>query len=327
MDSLTIYQLRNRAAEHFDAVGDTEGIDHFCSSLDWILPAHEAFIPDHPLYLRQSENGFITLARGFNPRIGRYLQPLEASWCLASPIVGSDPRALVREFADEFRTTQEDWDLLYLSGIPQESVIFQELVRQFHTTHRIGLGHKTKRYVASLEGGMEGFLERRKSKFRANLRRSGRLAEDEGVRYTYIDRFTEEEALETYERVLEVERRSWKGKNGTGILDGGMNDFYRIMLPRLARRDALRVLFAEADDRDIAYVFGGIFEQTYRGLQLSYDNDYRKISPGNLVQLEIIKKLCEEGVALYDLGSELDYKARWAESRLETITMWVWNDH
>lgn len=327
MDSLTIYQLRNRSLAHFDAVGATDGIDHFCSSLDWILPAHEAFIPDHPLYLRESESGFVTLARGFNPRIGRYLQPLEASWCLACPIVGNNPAELVREFADEFRSGDDDWDLLYLSGIPQESVLFRELVRQFHASHRIGLGHKTRRYVASLEGGLDGFLDRRKSKLRANLRRSGRLAEDEGVTYDYIDSVDEEEALQLYERILEVEKRSWKGKNGTGILDGGMNDFYRIMLPRLARRGALRVLFASVDDTDIAYVFGGIFQDGYRGLQLSYDEDYRKISPGNLVQLAIIERLCDEGVLAYDLGSELDYKARWAESRLETITMWVWNDH
>lgn len=327
MESLTIYQLRNRSKAHFEAVAATEGIDHFCSSLDWILPAHEAFIPDHPLYLRQSEHGFVTLARGFNPRIGRYLQPLEASWCLASPIVGSDPAALVAEFSKEFKAQTEDWDLLYLSGIPQGSVIFRELVQQFHTTHRLGLGHKTRRYVASLEGGLEGFLGRRKSKFRANLRRSSRLASEAGVSYTYLDAFTEDEAEAVYERILEVETRSWKGKDGTGILDGGMNDFYRIMLPRLARRGALRVLFAHSDDEDLAYVFGGIFGDSYRGLQLSYDDAHRKISPGNLVQLAMIENLCAEGILSYDLGSELDYKARWAESNLETITMWVWNDH
>ncbi len=327
MDSLTIYQLRNRSQAHFAAVEATEGIDRFCSSLDWILPAHEAFIPDHPLYLRESDNGFVTLARGFNPRIGRYLQPLEASWCLASPIVGTNPQELVAEFATEFRTTEEDWDLLYLSGIPQDSVIFRSLVRQFHASHRIGLGHKTKRYVASLEGGLDGFLERRSSKFRANLRRSQRLADDEGVTYQWFASVDEKESLELYERVLLIEERSWKGQNGTGILDGGMNDFYRIMIPRLARRGALRLLIASIGETDVAYVFGGLMGDSYRGLQLSFDDDYRKMSLGNLMQLGMIERLCEENVMSYDLGSELEYKARWAEQQLETITMWVWNDH
>ncbi len=324
MESLTIYQLRNRTEAHFDAVAATEGIDKFCSSLDWILPAHEAFIPDHPLHLRASDNGFVTMARGFNPRIGRYLQPLEASWCLASPFVGADVDALVTEFAEECETRLVDWDLLYLSGVPPESTLFEAIRREFGTRHRIGLGHRTRRYVASLEGGLDAYLARRSSKFRANLRRSGRLADEAGVEFEWIGAVDPDDCDALYDRILAVEERSWKGQNGTGILDGGMNTFYRIMLPRLARRDALRVVFARIDDDDVAFVFGGLFNEIYRGLQLSYDDEYSKLSLGNLVQNEMIEKLCEEGVSVYDLGSELEYKARWAEDRLETFTLWVW---
>jgi hypothetical protein len=31
--------------------------------------------------------------------------------------------------------------------------------------------------------------------------------------------------------------------------------------------------------------------------------------------------LCEEGVATYDLGSEMDYKRRWGESGLMTMSL------
>ncbi len=327
MEPLTIYQLRSRSEEHYEAVAQTPGIDRFCSSLDWLLPAHEAFIPDQPLLLVEDPgNGFVTFARGFNSRIGRYLQPLEASWCLASPFAGEDIPGLISEFARSFRDEYTDWDLLYLSGIPTNSVMYRELILNFQATNRIGLGHKTRRYVGSLEGGWEGYLSRRTSKFRANMRRSKRRAAEAGITFDYVDAVTEDDAEAVYERILEVEERSWKGREGTGILDGGMNIFYRIMLPRLARRNALRVVFASHEGQDIAYVFGGLFEDTYRGLQLSYDNEYSSHSPGNLVQYEIIERLCGEGLIYYDLGSELDYKARWAESGLETITIWIWKD-
>lgn len=324
MESLTIYQLRNRADAHFRAVAATPGIDGFCSSLDWILPAHEAFIPDHPLHLRESEDGFVTLARGFNPRIGRYLQPLEASWCLASPFVGADVDALVRGFAAECSSKLVDWDLLYLSGIPPEGPLFRAIVREFGLRHRIGLGHRTNRFVASLEGGLEAYLQRRSPKFRAGLRRADRMAVDEGIEVDYVADVSEADSGELYERILAIEERSWKGRSGTGILDGGMNTFYRIMLPRLARRGALRALFLRRDGVDIAFVFGGLFEGTYRGLQLSFDQDFERLSLGNLAQLAMIEELCGEGIRRYDLGSELEYKARWAEERLETVTLWVW---
>jgi len=324
MESITIYQLRNRADAHYEAVVRTEGIDRFCSSLDWILPAHEAFIPDHPLHLRAAAEGFVSLARGFNPRIGRYLQPLEASWCLASPFVGANIEALIEAFAEECDTRLVDWDLLYLSGIPPDTPVFRQIVREFGIRHRIGLGHRTRRYVASLDGGLDAWMSRRSSKFRSNLRRSMRLADDEGMTFEWIDRLGPNDGGELYDRILEVEERSWKGKSGTGILDGGMNTFYRIMLPRLARRDALRVVVARRDERDVAFVFGGLFGGAYRGLQLSYDDDFGRVSLGNLVQWEMIRRLCDEGVHSYDLGSELEYKARWAEDRLETVTLWIW---
>jgi CelD/BcsL family acetyltransferase involved in cellulose biosynthesis len=42
-----------------------------------------------------------------------------------------------------------------------------------------------------------------------------------------------------------------------------------------------------------------------------------------VLQAETIRRLCEEGVATYDLGSGMDYKARWAEVVFETITLLV----
>lgn len=324
MNTLTNYQLRSRAKDHFDAVGATPGIDQFCSSLDWTLPAHEAFIPDHPLVLLESEHGFVNLARGFNPRIGRYLQPLEASWCLASPFVGPDMESLIGEFAQTCRHDLLDWDLLYLSGIPADSPCLDALVSSFSPEFRIAMGHKTRRYIADISDGFAAFLGRRSPKFRANARRVLRQIDDPTITVDWLDQVPEAEADSVYDRILRVEERSWKGMTGTGILDGGMNTFYRIMIPRLIRRGAFRCLFIQVNGRDVAYVFGGVLGDTYRGLQVSYDHDWSHLSLGNLAQLEIIKRLSEQGLASYDLGSELEYKARWAERSLETITVWVW---
>lgn len=324
MKSLTIYQLRSLADAHFAATSATSAIDRFCSSLDWILPAHEAFIPDHPLHLRQFGDGFATLARGFNPRIGRYLQPLEASWCLASPFVGGDTDALIDAFAHECSVRLVDWDLLYLSGIPPDGAMMRRIVRAFGREHQIGLGHRTRRFVAALDGGVDGYLARRSAKFRAALRRARRLADADGVTYEVVRDVADADVPALYERILKIEERSWKGRADTGILDGGMNTFYRLMLPRLARRGALRVVFARRDEHDIAFVFGGLFDRDYRGLQLSYDHNFRHLSPGNLVQLRMIEALIEDQIASYDLGSELDYKPRWAEQTVETVTLWVW---
>lgn len=323
MKQLTTYQLRKAPKRHFLELEKTQGIDLFCSSLDWTLPAHTAFIPDHPLYLLEGEGGYVNLARGFDPKVGRYLQALEASWCLASPFVGRDLPLLMDEFDGHLHGSDfVDWDFLYLSGIPVEGELARHLVLRFGDKYRIGVGEDTTRFIADISGGIDIWLGQRSSKFRANIRRILRKSKNVNIEAVYIQG-KEVEVESLYQRILNVEGKSWKGKAGTGILDGAMRVFYEKMLPRLARRGALRIVFLRKDEEDIAYVFGGLLGNTYRGLQMSYDNQFREYGLGNLIQYKMIENLCEEGIEVYDLGSEVEYKSSWASDRLITTTFWI----
>lgn len=324
MEQLTSYELRNLASDHFSAVQETPGIDHFCSSLDWTLPAHAAFIADQPMYLLKGQHGYVTLAGGFSPGIGRYLQPLEAAWRLASPFAGKNVEKLVTEFSNHL--TQENfvnWELLCLSGIPPEGRLFDVITNIFTPQYRVALGEDTRRFIADISGGSQTWLSNRSSKFRANMRRVLKSADNASLEFEHV-KANENQTQELYERILAIEAKSWKGMSGTGILDGAMKKFYEKMLPRLARRDALRVIIVKKDTKDIAFIFGGLLGTTYRGLQMSYDNDFRELSLGNLVQFKMIDWLGKEGIQNYDLGSELEYKMRWADEKLVTTTFWIW---
>lgn len=324
MRELNVEQLERRAEDFDAAVCQTPDIDYFCSSTFWILPAWRAFLPDHRLWAHESDHGFIALGIGSDRSLGTYIHPLEASWALASPFVGPDPARLTSQFIELCHETTVDWDILFLSGISPDSNPFHELIRGFRGHYSLGLGPSSVRRVASLQGGIDGFLSRRSSKFRANLRRSRRRGKDAGIDVDYIDSPSAEEAAgPLFDRALEVEYKSWKADADTGIIDGPMKTFYRDMLPRLAQRGALRFLFLTLGGEDIAYCFGGVFNNAFRGLQMSFDDDYRAHSPGSLAQLHMIDQLCEEGIATYDLGSDMDYKRRWAEKGIETLAVIV----
>lgn len=310
-------------SDAFDAaVALTADIDQFCSSSAWIFPAHRAFLPEHPLWIQESEYGFAALARGEDPNLGVYLHPLEASWALASPLVGRNAVQLTRQFVETCRYHDTSWNLLFLSGISPQSVQFRELVRGFRRDFSMGLGTSSVRRVTSLEQGVDGFLARRSPKFRANLRRVRRRAESTGIGYDYRSQWTSaQQALAWFERALIIEARSWKGKTDTGIIDGPMKVFYQAMLPMLAERQSLRFLFVTLEGRDIAYCFGANFNGQFRGLQMSYDDAFAEHSPGSLAQLEMIVRLCEENILSYDLGSDMAYKQNWAEEGLETVAL------
>jgi len=53
-------------------------------------------------------------------------------------------------------------------------------------------------------------------------------------------------------------------------------------------------------------------------LQFSYDADLSQFGIGGLLQYHQVVELCDEGIARYDLGTEMDYKRRWAEDIMET---------
>jgi len=321
MQRLFYDELVARADDFDRAVSETPDIDLFCSSTPWIFSAYEAFASEYDTWIAHSDNGFVALVQSYHDKLGRFRQPMEASWCLACPFVGPDPRALARDFAAESLEAAAEWDLLFLSGVRRDTPLYKTLIESFSGQYFVGVGPPVSRYVASLDGGMDGFLSRRTSKFRANLRRIQRRGDEQGVRAEYITDFSERSWEDVYEAILDIETRSWKGMADTGISDRPMQEFYRCMLPRLAASGQLRVLLLHLDAEPVAFVFGAVFEGTYRGLQLSYDHAHRRLSLGNLAQLSIIRELIAEGVTDYDLGSELEYKSTWAEERFDTISL------
>jgi CelD/BcsL family acetyltransferase involved in cellulose biosynthesis len=123
------------------------------------------------------------------------------------------------------------------------------------------------------------------------------------------------EADAAYLRMLRVERASWKGIGRCGMAEPPALDFYRRLLRRLACSAAGRVIFARCDERDVGFVLGGLAGDHYRGQQFSYAEDWRELSIGNLLQLEQIRWLCEEGVPHYDMGPWMEYKDHWTERR------------
>jgi hypothetical protein len=320
MEPCDLAQLGADAGDYDRHVRATEGIDRFCSSSAWVLAAAEGLMPGREPWIHRGEHGWVALMRGLHPEGWTYAEPLEAMWGLSCPLVGPRPAPLVADLAALARRRAGDWQVLLVSGVVPGSAMFVELLRTFSPRHRVGLGRTSRRHVASLAGGLDGYLGRRSRNFRRSLDKARRAAARAGV--TFAPAHTEDPAV-VLARILAVERRSWKGRLGVGIEEGVMRAFYEAMVPHLSARGALRAIFARCGERDVAYVLGGVLDGAYRGLQFSFDMDYAACSLGNLCQLEQIAELCEQGFGHYDLGTEMDYKRRWAEATHDTVAVLV----
>jgi GNAT acetyltransferase-like protein len=303
------------SADEFDrAVAATPAIDRFCSSSAWILAASSTLMPPRAPFSFRGEHGFFAAMRGVHPAGFPYIEPVELAWGLASPLIGSDSNALVADVVTVL-AQRRDWQLAIFSGLTDSGPQRKALETMLPPRWERRRGTPTLRHVASLAGGLDGFLARRPRELRKSLRKTLKLAEREGVVFETIAT-GDPDAL--YARIQDVESRSWKSRQGVGISAGPMRAFYGAMLPRLLAKSQHRLMFARKDDRDIGYIFGAVFEREYRGLQFSYDDDAARFGIGSLLQYHQVAALCDESVERYDLGTEMDYKRRWAEEIMET---------
>ena len=322
MDHLTFEQLSSEATRYDEAVLRTPGIDHFCSSSFWILPAAEHLTTPGSPWVRRSDGAYLALARSEKSARTSILHPLEAMWALPSPLVGAEPEEL-SQFLLEALGSDSGWDAAFLTGLHERSAIWKNVVPALSRRYQLSRGPITRRYAVDLTGGVEAFLRNRSPGFRKNLRKAERRARQVGLRFEIADDCAPEDADASFDRLLAVERRSWKGRRGVGIDTNPMYAFYRSMNRRLVERRARRLLFATIEGNDAAYIFGGLLGKTYRGLQFSFDDRYAGHSLGNLCQLEEIRRLSDEGVESYDLGTEVPYKKRWGDRVFTTSCLVV----
>jgi hypothetical protein len=317
--SLSFEAFEAQSAAYDRDVAGTAGIDGCCSASDWIIPAHHAFAPGREAWIFRGDHGWLALARNRQRDGMRVLLPLEPVWGFASACIGGAPRALAADVVDLLGSRAKEWDALLLTGLAPGSPLWRELTGRLSRRHRLFGGASAARRQASLAGGLDGFLSRRSRDTRRSLARATRAARGRGI----VVETAAGAADLLYARVLSVEARSWKGSAQTGLAEAPMREFYERMIPRLAARGGLRLLFATCEGLDVGYILGGVFGDTYRGLQFSYDAGLDALGLGNVLQLAQLEALCAEGVRLYDLGCDAAYKARWAEAALETSTVLV----
>lgn len=316
-DQVDLGVLREAPDEFDAAVAASPAIDRFCSSSAWILAAHDALMGERTPWVWRTDHGWIALARRNRVDDGVVLEPLELAWGLASPLAGPTPTWLARELV-ALAAADPGWDAMLLAGLVEDGPADRALLRSLPPGWRWGRGTVTQRCVASLDGGVDGFLGRRSRNLRKSLRVAEREAVTAGLGFETVRPRTAPEIDVALRRIVAIERRSWKGKSGVGVDQGPMLAFYQRMSHALAPRDRLRLIIAKDGERDIAFILGGVFAGEYRGLQFSFDDDYRRHALGNLLQLRQIEALCAEGVGVYDLGTAMAYKERWAETVVET---------
>ncbi len=322
---LSLAAFDEQADAYDSAVSCFPGIDTFCSRSDWIIPFHRACLSDCPVYILRSKDSFVVFTKIVRPDGMVFFTPLEPSWCFPSPLVGPDSPELLKDAVCGNPAAEGlSYACIQLSGLPDDQRFILRLAHLLRSRFSIFPGQSTVRRVASLEGGLDGYLSRRSKKFRTNIARALRQAAERGIRFRRVSAAAGFEGLDSvYDRVVDIESRSWKGLSGQGVNTQPLREFYRLVIRRTGARGALRLIFACHEHSPVGYIYGACSGQGYRGFQFSFDRNYASCSLGNVLQYRMLEWLSEEGWQRYDMGAHAPYKEKWAEQEHRTLSFFL----
>ncbi|MEM9016965.1 MAG: GNAT family N-acetyltransferase [Verrucomicrobiota bacterium] len=318
MRRLTLEEFSDCRDAFDEAVARTPEIATFCSSSLWQATAREWLHPtgldsDETLLIEDGGNWLLLSER----KGQRVFYSFEAAWMFGCPLIG-DPVACVDLLCTAGRKFLQSPYGFCFGGIRRGSVLHLALQERKEEWRRYEEFPATDCMEIDLSGGFDAWLDRRSKKFRKSIRQI-RLPED----LSFIEE-TEEDAEHLLERILAVQKRTYKWREGTDIFQSGdYLPFYRALLTRLRKSGNLRLLFARQDGGDLAYIFGGLQGTIYRGFQMSYVEKVKELGLGNALQIRNLQARAAEGVTCYDLGMHATYKERWADSRHEYLGVFL----
>jgi CelD/BcsL family acetyltransferase involved in cellulose biosynthesis len=152
-------------------------------------------------------------------------------------------------------------------------------------------------------------------KTRQSLRRkSRRLFEEGDVRFLLLEKPAE--IVSWLERVMNLERASWKGNAGVGIFHRpDHRAFYQLLLENLAGRGRLRLALLTIGDKLAAYEIGLLGTDYYCMHSMAFDPEFAAFSPGRLLMLHSLEKCINEKRRLYDfMQNDQEFKRQMATS-------------
>lgn len=123
--------------------------------------------------------------------------------------------------------------------------------------------------------------------------------------------------LDTWlEQGFALEASSWKGRAGTAI-DSATDTagFYRDIARRFHRRGELRLSRILLDGQPVAFSFCILHRNRLYSLKTGYDEAWKKIVPGLVLQLSIVERCFELGLEAYELlGEGSDWKWKMSDA-------------
>lgn len=157
-----------------------------------------------------------------------------------------------------------------------------------------------------------------KSGRRSDLRRAGkRLAKLGDISYDFRAPGSREDLAALIDTAFDVETRSWKHDMGTALTSPAEATYaaaFRGFLERAHEAGHLRFAFLRLDGKAIAMQIASEWRDRYWIYKATFDKEFSKSSPGNLLYFHTLEKCIDLGLQSYEfMGKMDDWTRAWTE--------------
>jgi CelD/BcsL family acetyltransferase involved in cellulose biosynthesis len=251
----------------------------------------------------------------------KVLEPLgsgRSDW-LDVLVVSNERQAVLSAFVNYLIEHRKAWDLIELRDMLADSPTIATL----ESLAAVG-GLRLRRQLRTvapyvvIKGSWDDYLASRSANFRSTLRRRLKSAADPksdmAIRVTAAP-----DAGATVDALAEVERNSWKAREGNlKLTTREGREFYKQYFVAFATQGLLRIWTAAVQGAVVAYLVLFVYKGKCYYYNGAYDAASANLSPGTVLHAMAIQEAFRTGLAEYDfLSGQESFKDRWCTDQRE----------
>ena len=231
-------------------------------------------------------------------------------------IITGPPSAAYAAIWNSLRASGDEWDLLQLSRLPDDSPTRAALTA-FAQRDRCQTGTwrgDVSPYLA-LSGSWESYQATLSAKFRSNLR--NRLSRLRALGEPRLEVLTNAGEIGcALGDALRLEASGWKSEASTSIAcDPAVRRFYALLAERGSERGWLQLMFLTVGGLRIATAYGARFDGRLFLVKTGYDPDYAACAPFKILTWLAIQRAYADGLGEIDfLGDAEPWKLEWTHT-------------
>jgi CelD/BcsL family acetyltransferase involved in cellulose biosynthesis len=173
----------------------------------------------------------------------------------------------------------------------------------------------------------EDFYSRRSGKFKKTLR--NKLNRINKFGKVEVQRFsTREEIKNIMPVVFGIGLKSWKNRITNAISSNEQNrSFYSKIAYIMADSGRISIWLLNLNGNSIAFEYHINYRDKTYALLADYDEDYKLLSPGSVLEFYIMRHFIENGASEYDLGCGANfYKMGWTDTVRRHVGFLIYKD-